>query len=178
MIKAGIRGFTLVELLIAMSIFFILVASTYAPYNYYTKKANLSNATKEISQSIYSARNMAINWANESWTNRSIWLYFNNNETSNNFMQLYSYPHNIDESLIVPEETGSIKLIKNIPLPQWIQIDNIENKDNALFLFSSISWSWSYYFFDPIKNNFALDEIGVNISYKWATWDSLKKKVI
>jgi prepilin-type N-terminal cleavage/methylation domain-containing protein len=54
-------AFTLIELVIAMTIFFILVTMSYIPYNYYINKAKIRTSIREISQSLYEARNMAIN---------------------------------------------------------------------------------------------------------------------
>jgi prepilin-type N-terminal cleavage/methylation domain-containing protein len=55
------KAFTLIELLIAITIFFILTLITYVPYNFYMNKVKVRNTIKEISQSLYEARNMAIN---------------------------------------------------------------------------------------------------------------------
>jgi hypothetical protein len=39
----------------------MLVLATYTPYNYYMNKAKVKSASREISQALYEARNMAIN---------------------------------------------------------------------------------------------------------------------
>lgn len=180
MIKILKKWFTLIELLIAITIFFIITFTTYAPYNYYTKKAKLNNATKEISQSLYSARNMAINWLTWLGFNNSVWVYFNNESSVKNKISFFSYPYNLASSLIIPETNLDIKLIKTITLPKWIQFDSINGQDNVLFFFNSISWtgSYYYYYYDPVKNDFSWDEIVVKISYKWSLWASLTKEII
>jgi prepilin-type N-terminal cleavage/methylation domain-containing protein len=58
--KYNKSGFTLIEMLIAMSIFFIMVVMTYANYAYFQNIARVKLSLKEISQSINEARNMAI----------------------------------------------------------------------------------------------------------------------
>lgn len=75
------KAFTLIELLVSISIFFILVLITYVPYNFYMNKVKVKNTIKEISQSLYEARNMAINWISEN-SNKSIWLYLSLEEPS------------------------------------------------------------------------------------------------
>jgi len=55
------KGFTLIELMIVTTIIFIISMATYAPYNYYAKKAKLKNTASKISQILYDSRNMALN---------------------------------------------------------------------------------------------------------------------
>jgi len=47
------KAFTLIELMIAITIVVILTMATYAPYNYYQNKAKLKVTTREISQILY-----------------------------------------------------------------------------------------------------------------------------
>jgi len=56
-----LRAFTLIEFMVAISIFFILATASYAPYSYYSKKAKIRLTGKEISQILNEARNMSIN---------------------------------------------------------------------------------------------------------------------
>jgi prepilin-type N-terminal cleavage/methylation domain-containing protein len=58
-------GFTLIELLVSITILFILMMMSYVPYSYYQKKAKLRLASREISQSFYEAKNMAISGIKE-----------------------------------------------------------------------------------------------------------------
>jgi len=53
-------GFTLVELIVTITIIIILSLMTYLPYSHYQNKAKLKLASREISQSFYEAKNMAI----------------------------------------------------------------------------------------------------------------------
>jgi prepilin-type N-terminal cleavage/methylation domain-containing protein len=55
------KAFTLIELMIAITIIVILTMASYAPYTYYQNKAKLKVTSREISQLLYEARNMAIN---------------------------------------------------------------------------------------------------------------------
>jgi hypothetical protein len=47
--------------MIAITIVAFLMIASYAPYSYYQNKAKLKVATREISQVLYEAKNMAIN---------------------------------------------------------------------------------------------------------------------
>ncbi|NCO31343.1 prepilin-type N-terminal cleavage/methylation domain-containing protein [bacterium] len=54
------KAFTLFELIVAISIVMILMMMTFAPYSYFQNKAKLKLSAREISQSFYEARNMAV----------------------------------------------------------------------------------------------------------------------
>ena len=55
------KAFTLIELIISITIVVILTVTSYAPYSYYQNKAKLKITTREISQLLYDSRNMAMN---------------------------------------------------------------------------------------------------------------------
>lgn len=55
------KAFTLIELLIAITIFFLISVMSYAPYNFYQKKVAIKNTGKQIAQTILRAKNMAVN---------------------------------------------------------------------------------------------------------------------
>ena len=67
-----IRAFTLIELIVAMAIFFIIVAVTYIPYSYYEVKQRVKVGAKQVSQTLYEARNMAINGQSSNNQNVSV----------------------------------------------------------------------------------------------------------
>lgn len=170
--------FTLIELVVAMSIFFIMIISTYVPYAYYNKKANLNMAVKDISQSLYSARNMAINWTSDASSNRSIWVYFDTTGENKGKIRFFSYPYNFSWPSIVVEETTDVQIIKTISLPKNIQIDKLGEQNNWLFFFNAISWEAWYYYYNPDKVEFLQDKIKIEVSYKGATGINLKKEII
>ena len=117
------RAFTLIELMIAITIVAVLTMASYAPYNYYQNKAKLKVTSREISQVIYESRNMAINGAVWSSSNVSIWVYFDTSTLWNNTIQVFSYPYNILDNNINHLETVDTKLLKTLTLKKWIQID-------------------------------------------------------
>jgi len=175
--------FTLIELIVAMSIFFIMVVSTYVPYNYYSQKAKLNVVVKEISQSLYNAKNIAVNWSSNNIWNTSIWIFFDTTSWNNSQIQYFAYPYSFSGSQIIPKEIWNIKILKTIKFSGPIEINTIWWKENGLFFFSSITWSGWYYYYDnnPINNskhNFNLDNIVINVSYKWTTAIWLSKEII
>ncbi len=173
------KAFTLIELMISISIIVLLTIVVYAPYNFYANKARLKIAWKEIAQTIYEARNMAIYWLTNSytWSNSSIWVYFDNSSLNKNKISVYSYKY--DYSWKKDDFSDpSVKLLKEVSLQKWIQIDNVEWKDKFLFFFQAISGSWSFYYDDSWNlKDFAWKEIKINLSYKWATQNILKNTV-
>lgn len=166
--------FTLIELMVVITIIIIITMSLFEPYHYYQKKIKIKLATKDISQSLYDARNMAINWIS-SGSNSSIWVYLDS--ANKNKIQFLSYPYTFSWSSITPTISADIKLIKEVTLEQWIQIDKIwvtsldtTWKSNWLFFFNSITWSWEFYTFSPNGN--IPDEnakIKIDISYMWSS---------
>ena len=55
------QAFTLIELMVVISIIILISVSFYSPYGFHQKKVSLKMGAKEISQSLAEARNMAIN---------------------------------------------------------------------------------------------------------------------
>ncbi|MDR0772512.1 MAG: type II secretion system GspH family protein [Candidatus Peribacteria bacterium] len=59
------KAFTLIELLVVITIIFMLMMTVYAPYSLYQQKAKLKLASRELSQSFYEAKNMAVSGIKE-----------------------------------------------------------------------------------------------------------------
>lgn len=174
-------AFTLIELVIAITIFFMLVTMTYAPYNYYINKAKIRTSIREISQSLYEVRNMAINWAYSN-SNISVWLYIDA-EGNSNKLQFFSYPFLYTWAQITNILSPDIKLIKTYDLQPNINIIDIDWYTKGLFLFESITWNGLYYYWDSTGTrnniNIADNEIKINLSYKWAPiWSPLAWELI
>jgi len=174
----GKLGFTLIELMIAIVIMVILTMTAYAPYNYYQNKAKLKVTAREISQLLYESRNMAVNWS-VSWSwNLSIWVYFDNSELENNKIKVLSYPYDIDNINFTYIESEEAKLIKTLTLKKWIQIDDLDWKNNLLFVFDAISWDIKYYTWTGLtRNTLVEDEIPISFSYKWSSSPNLSKTI-
>lgn len=172
------KAFTLIELMIAITIVVILTMSAYAPYNFYQNKAKLKVSAREVWQVLYEARNMAINWAVWTSWNVSIWVYFSTELSEFNEIKIFSYPYDMDTLNISFTESPEIKLIKTLKLRDWIKIDDVDWKTNLLFFYDSITWKITYYNWNSgIKNQVDKSIIPIKISYKWSTSPSLNKTI-
>lgn len=193
------KWFTLIELIISITIFLILVVSSYMPYAYYQNKAKLKIATKEISQWIYEARKLSINGymintgSTSTWVvNASIWIYLDSE--NNNEMRIFSFPYSMTGSDIniadiedITEVWGkknNIELVKQILFPRWIQISDLssdsDDYQNIIIIYEAISWSWIYLYDNwsalaPLSDNNSID---IWISYGDNDKDSSMYKTI
>ena len=169
------KWFTLIELIIVISIIWTMMVMVYAPYNIFQKKAEVKIASKSIAKTISESRNMAIHWASSSSWNLSIWVYFDS--SNKNIIKIFNYPYSYwTWSQIVVNDSSL--LINEIDIWQNLQIDKIENKTKVLFLFEAISWKWYYFDFEGTRQNLVItnNKINIEFSYKGAT-NNLKKNL-
>ena len=136
--------FTLIEFMVAITIFFLISLIAYAPYTYNINKQKVRHTGKEVSQLIYEAKNMAINWMISSdndinnTKNMSIAVKFDSSNKSK--VTILWYPHdtynysNPWESLYV------------LDLQPWMQFDSFNNNQTGgMLIFESITWSGKVY---------------------------------
>jgi len=151
------RAFTLLELLISITIATILMTMVYAPYNYYTNKVKVKLTGKEISQILASSRNIAIHWADSSWSIDSFsWKNIDilvNFSSWANFVDVYSFAFDDTTSLF---STWTAISVKKYDLQQGMQINT-----DAKFRFDAITWSGSY---SGDDNN----KVIIDYSFKWS----------
>lgn len=158
--KKNIQWFTLIELLIVMTIAFVLMTLTFANYNYFQNVAKVKLGAKEISQSISEARNMAIAWWQKDWVNQKIGVYF---ASWSSVIEYHNFWFN----------SWSIKSwisqFKEKKLPDGVIIQN-----EAFIVFSSIfGTGWIY---DPNIGSLLPDgEKEITISFKNSDSENLKK---
>lgn len=182
MYKAN-KAFTLIELIVSISIIITISIMTYLPYSHYQNKAKLKISSREISQSFYEAKNMAVSWIKDISWNKSIWIYITNKSPEDNKITFFSYPHDINESLIDRIPAWTTKILKENPLQDGIKIDGIKIDDlnwydNLLFYYDSINWKSKIFTFNSSwKTEIVDDKITIIFSYKNSTSDSLKKKI-
>lgn len=175
--KNTTNWFTLLEMLIAVTIFLIITVSTFSTYIHYQEKSTLHDWIKEVSQSLYEARNYAINWLNDNSNNKSIWLYFDKNF---NKIDYYSYDYTLSWSEIKLDTLVPwVSLFKTKTLNSNFYIENILGENNAMFLFNSISWKWEYFYFDEFDNRvpFLQNKVDIDVSYKHSTSSLLNKTI-
>lgn len=173
------KAFTLVELLVAITIIIILSLMTYIPYSHYQNKAKLKLASREISQSFYEAKNMAISWIKDINWNKSVWLYLNKDISSNNKIVFFIYPHDLDELLINNIESSQVQILKTKLIQDSININSLDWYDNLLFFFEAITWKSNVYTFTSSgRLEVVLDKINIEFSYKNTTSPTLSKQII
>lgn len=161
-------AFTLIELLIVITIIGIISLATYLPYAHHQKKIILKQSVKEITQSLSEARNLAINGVNTGSWNLNVALYFSSWATE---ILYYAIPHdrgfNVNN---LPSETYKIK-----ELAPGIQIDSIGGLSQpTLFSYSAIFWSGSFF---PASIATWSGELLIDVSYKWSTSPALQKTI-
>ena len=171
-------AYTLIELIVVISIIMFLTVMTYVPYNFYSNKEKVRLWAKEISQTLSEARNMAINWLSNSNSNLKIWIYFDKN--TGNKIRYLSYPYSFSGTYKVEEDlTQNIRLIKEKQIPEFISINKINDKENMLFLYDSITWDISLktinsWLAQTYTSTWILE---INFWFKWADSGSLTKTV-
>lgn len=171
-------AYTLIELIVVISIIMFLTVMTYVPYNFYSNKEKVRLWAKEISQTLSEARNMAINWLSNSNSNLKIWIYFDKN--TGNKIRYLSYPYSFSGTYKVEEDlTQNIRLIKEKQIPEFISINKINDKENMLFLYDSITWDISLktinsWLAQTYTSTWILE---INFWFKWADSGPLTKTV-
>jgi len=169
--------FTLIELLVSITILVIISMMSFAPYSFYMNKAKVKYTNKEISQSIYEAKNMSVNWSASQSGNISVWLYFENNWINKFSYSLLSFEHDVSEIAITPSN-GT--LIEKRTLQPWVQIDNFDEANKWMIFFRSISWSGKVFKWDPLVEvpyTEEENEITIEYSYKWSSNSALKNSL-
>lgn len=155
------KWFTLIELLISITIFLILTMMTYVNYATYQNIAKVKLSLKEVSQSINEARNMAINGYDKNKVNQSIWVFFDVNDK--NIVKYYGYNFN---SWIVLSDAN---IIKEKKLQDGIEIEKVSGHNKVMIHFSSIYGLPTIYYFNESgeKQDYSWEVVDFSLSYKW-----------
>lgn len=172
------KAFTLIELLVVITIAGILMFVSYIPFDFYQKKAKIRVSSREISQSFYEAKNMAVSGIKESIAdtpNQSVGLYMTIDSADNDKLQFFAYPYDIEESEISLEAT----LIKTTPLQTWVRMEYLWDYKNLLFYYTAIDWDLIIYTFDGSTKTEVLDDkIHLMFSYMGAVSSSLQGNLV
>lgn len=171
MVQKSKKAFTLIELLISMTIFFIIVIMTYANYAYYQNIARVKIALKEISQSINETRNLALGWYQKNGINQSIAVFFDTNNP--NVIQWYSYDYSSSGIILSNEH-----LLKEKKLQSFVGVNFLSGKSNMMIYFSSIFAKPSLYYFESgVRNEFLESEVNFEIAFRNAQAFPLKRQL-
>ena len=128
--------FTLIELMIVISIMGMISMMFYAPFSHYQKKQRVINSAKIISQVLNDSRNSAIYWMASSTWNLDVWVLLKKGEEKI-YIVKYAY-----KEWDIPVDYSDISKYSTemIPLEKWIQITS----EDWLFAFKAITGSWIY----------------------------------
>lgn len=172
------KAFTLIELMIVITIMVFIMMLTYAPYNYYQQKAKLKIASREISQSIYEGRNLAISGmetkSGATFSNNSIWVFLDNTEWKNHQIYFYAYPYTTKTGSL-NKPGSSTKLLKTKKLQDWILINGT---GSILFFYEAINWNATVIDFDESwGSDFLTEDVDINFSFRDTNLEALKKVI-
>jgi len=155
--------FTLIEMLIVITIMGIISVSAFLPYAHHQKKVLVKQWVKEVSQTIAEARNFALNGLVSGSWNVFIALDFSSWATS--------IPYYVSSWSINPWNISSTTLYREKKLPTWVQLDSMWWWEELLISFSPISWELDV--FPALANS----PIEFTLSYKWSRSSALQKTV-
>jgi len=161
--KNNKNAFTLIEILVAMTMMIILTMAAYIPFSHYQQKQRVRNSAKIITQTLYDARSDAIYWRASNTWNLDIWVLFKQNATN---LKVYWFP--IKDTISNYLNPDNKYLLEKISLEPWVQISS----SWWLFLFKAITWSWVYKNF-TINSN----KIELSVWLKWAKHWIMSKKI-
>ncbi|MCH8518667.1 type II secretion system GspH family protein [Candidatus Gracilibacteria bacterium] len=103
-----LKAFTLIELIVVITIMGIISLGVYLPYSHHQKKTIIKQATKEVSQSLSEARNLAIHGRSTGSGNLHVGLFFEDTHT----LLYHGYPLSATGSL------NNAELLKTKKLPR------------------------------------------------------------
>lgn len=176
--KTGLKAFTVIELLIVITIMALLMFSSFIPYQYYTQKLRLDQSVKEFAKTVSDAKVLAMNWLAVGDSNHSIAVYVTNKKDENTFVELYSIPHSYTWMTIHKDVDGA-ELIRKISFLPWVQVRQVWPGESFLFFYHSISGMPDFFYWDASwsKHDFSWETVPIEMSYKSANSGLLYKKI-
>jgi len=165
------NAFTLIELMVVITIMFILSMMMYAPYQHYQTKQKVRNSAKIVTQTLYESRNLAINGSLTGTWNASIWVLFASGAED---IWIFQYPfwENTWTYSDKTDKNGSY-FYENKKLEPGVKI----TWKDYLIIYEAISGSWRYL---ENKIDFTPDahkRLELNIWFKGTTSWNLTKKI-
>lgn len=166
------RAFTLLELMITITLFLMVSITIYVPYHFYQQKSHLKIATKQVEQFIQTARNSAV-YGTASGSNLSFGLYLESGSQGGVF--LFTYPFT-QETETLSRDTS---IARQLQLEPWVYVESIANYSNMLLFFEAISWKAQLLYWDNagIKNEYTSNTLDIDLSYKWSDSQALQKTI-
>lgn len=158
------KWFTLLELMIVFSIMIIILMFSFAPYNLYQNKAKLRIATREIAQTFYEAKNIAVSWIQEERDeeNKSIWILLDSSDWKNNKIKYYYLDKVLNDKLEFKEQN----FFKDKDLQKWIIIRSFWDQKaqwEMFFVYEAATWKVFVY---ENGNKLSDSFVKINLSYQ------------
>lgn len=138
-------AFTLIELMVAITIFVLLWSMVFWPYAYYLNKSKVKHTQKEVTQLIYEAKNMALNGIVWEDKNISVWVFFDTNQADRIDVISFDYDKTADDIQTNPNlvnDALSKKPIISLTLQPGITFQEISWEEIGLIYFQAINGSW------------------------------------
>ena len=164
------KAFTIIELLIVITIIAILTMLTFVPYNFYSNvwKVRIS---KEIINQMVNEASLNANSVEDKTTKKNLNLWIKLKEGSGT-IDIVSYPYDFTGSLF-----DGWELFKQVNLEDWVNVNKISfswsAQDEALIFFKAPDWEMTIY-----KNSSETwSQIDMIIGYKNAISWVLSKEV-
>lgn len=166
-------AFTLIEMMIVITIIAILATTSYWNYLLYQKKEMVRQGQREIAKTIVEARNMAINgYDSLEWTiseNKSIGIEISpyswswDLTASGNTIKICKFSPKAIEDPSFSKKCNDSDIIVTHKLQPNIVVNKIESWNQKFFwYFEAVTWE-SHYFLDWTKNT--EDKIKFLVSY-------------
>jgi len=154
------NAFTLIELMVVITILGIISLATYMPYAHHQKKTLVKQSMKEMSQTLSESRNLAIHWL-DTWSGNvyvgidlTPWANQINYYTSTWWLNLF--------------DVSNVYKTKN--LPTWVEILSINGdvSNTVKMTFTAITGS-------GIVDWASGDTLEIITAYKWSSSNTLQK---
>lgn len=174
------KWFTLIEFMIVITIMMLVLLLSYAPYNLYQNKARVKLATREISQSFYEARNMAISWIQSAKnksdeTNKSVWILLEKSQTKNSKIKYFLF----QKDIFISKNFESGEEFKQKDIQDWVFIKNFpwnESVEKILIVYEASSGQIKIFNYDT-KNEILKNDFQLEVSYRNSSSEILNRTI-
>lgn len=164
-------GYTLIELIIVITIIFFLWAGISYHYIQQARIQDVRTSVRIISQSISEARNLARNGFEKNGKNQHVGIYLDT--TNPEEIIFFSFPYDVSTPTI-----DEWFILKNRPLKKNITFHIASWKESLFILFESITGKSTLYSKEGGRLvPFSIDKVDIDIQYKHAPYFPLKQRL-
>lgn len=182
------KAFSLIEIMIVISIMMIVLMFSYAPYSLYQNKAKVKLATREVSQSLYEARNMAISWVQEkenSWNidfkNKAVWILLDTTDNQNWKIKYFYFDSEVlDNDLNVNNSKIDIswKPAKEKEIQPWVFLTSFPETSSSKILLIYKASTWEIVVLDwDSKSKISWNTLKIELKFQKSDSELLKRTI-